>query len=53
MCQKNDEIRIGFIGCGSIAYKHLEVLKNIDGVKITGVFDPDKGNSERFSKDFA
>lgn len=51
MCQKNDEIRIGFIGCGSIAYKHLQVLKNIDGVKITGVFDPDKGNSERFSKD--
>jgi len=45
-----DKISVGFIGCGSISYRHLNALKNIDGVEITGVFDPSRENSEKFAK---
>ena len=41
-------LKIGFIGCGAISYRHLKVLKNTREVEITGVFDPNKNNVEKF-----
>ncbi|MCX7705321.1 MAG: Gfo/Idh/MocA family oxidoreductase [bacterium] len=45
------EIRIGFLGCGGHSYSHLGCLKEIKGVKITGVFDPKQENVEKFLKE--
>jgi len=42
------ELKIGFVGCGSISYRHLKVLKSLEEVEITGVFDPNKENVEKF-----
>jgi len=44
------EIRIGFIGCGSMSYGHLNVLKNMKDVKIVGIFDPNQNNAEKFAE---
>ncbi|HOL35969.1 MAG TPA: Gfo/Idh/MocA family oxidoreductase [bacterium] len=45
------EIKIGFLGCGGISYGHLRNLKNIEGVKVAGVFDPKKESVEKFLKE--
>ncbi len=37
----NDEIRLGFISCGSRARQHMSIFKGIEGVAITGLCDPD------------
>lgn len=39
----NDEIRLGFIGCGGRAGEHLAVFSKLEGVRITGLCDPDEG----------
>jgi len=49
--RKMKEIRIGFIGCGGHSYGHLRILKGIENVKITGIFDPKKENVEKFKKE--
>ncbi|HXK45149.1 MAG TPA: Gfo/Idh/MocA family oxidoreductase [bacterium] len=45
------EINIGFIGCGGISYGHLRNLKNTEGVKVAGVFDPKKESVEKFLRE--
>ncbi|HOL66863.1 MAG TPA: Gfo/Idh/MocA family oxidoreductase [bacterium] len=45
------EIRVGFIGCGSIAYGHLRKLKSMEGVRVFGVFDPKEENVEKFGQE--
>jgi len=37
----NDEIRVGFVGCGGRATEHLGVFSKLKGVKIAGLCDPD------------
>lgn len=44
------KIRIGFIGCGSISYRHLNYFKNREDVEVVCVFDPNKENVEKFIK---
>ena len=48
----NDDIRLGFVGCGGRGGEHLEVFSKLDGVKIAGLCDPDSGKvsaaKERF-----
>jgi len=41
-------IKVGFIGCGSISYRHLRQLKEIEGTEIIGGFDPKRENVEKF-----
>ena len=51
----NDEIRVGFVGCGGRANEHLAVFSKLDGVKIAGLCDPDSGKvvaaKEKFGSD--
>ncbi len=42
------KVKIGFIGTGSIAYKHLKELNDTGKAEIVAVFDPKKENAERF-----
>lgn len=37
----NEEIRLGFISCGSRAGGHMQVFKSMQGVKVTALCDPD------------
>lgn len=39
----NEEIRLGFISCGGRANQLMGMFDRIDGVKITGLCDPDSG----------
>ncbi|MCM8762323.1 MAG: Gfo/Idh/MocA family oxidoreductase [Candidatus Omnitrophica bacterium] len=43
-------IKIGFIGCGSISFRHLNNLKKIDDVKVVSVFDPNENNLTKFKE---
>ncbi|MCM8770019.1 MAG: Gfo/Idh/MocA family oxidoreductase, partial [Candidatus Omnitrophica bacterium] len=45
------EIRVGFIGCGSISYGHLRRLKSLEAVRVFGVFDPKEENVEKFKEE--
>ncbi|MCF7960181.1 MAG: Gfo/Idh/MocA family oxidoreductase [Pirellula sp.] len=51
----NDDVRLGFVGCGGRAGEHLQVFEKMNGVKIAGLCDPDQGKvaaaKERFSPD--
>ncbi|MCA9217647.1 MAG: Gfo/Idh/MocA family oxidoreductase [Planctomycetales bacterium] len=40
--QANDEIRLGFISCGGRAGGLMSEFKQIEGVRITGLCDPDE-----------
>ncbi len=46
----NDEIRLGFIGCGGRAGEHLQVFSKLPGVKIAGLCDPDPAKIEGAKK---
>ncbi|MCA9126251.1 MAG: Gfo/Idh/MocA family oxidoreductase [Planctomycetales bacterium] len=37
-----DDIRLGFISCGSRAGQHMKVFSEMDGVEIAGLCDPDE-----------
>lgn len=37
----NEEIRLGFIGCGSRAGEHMKTFRNIKGTKMVAFCDPD------------
>jgi len=43
-------IKIGFIGCGSISYRHLENLKEIKDVKIVSAIEPNEENFKKFEE---
>lgn len=38
----NDEIRVGFISCGSRAGEHMRVMGSIEGAKVAALCDPDE-----------
>ncbi len=44
--------RIGFIGCGGIAQRHLGVLRNYSDVTIAALADPDIERAEAAAEDF-
>ena len=41
----NDEISLGFIGCGGRGGELIQYFKKIDGVKIAALYDPDPGRA--------
>lgn len=48
----NDDIRLGFISCGGRAGQHMSTFKNIKGVEITGLCDPDAGALDKAGRNF-
>lgn len=48
----NDEIHLGFIGCGGRAGEHMEVYKSLPGVKVVGLCDPDQSRTAAAKKRF-
>ena len=38
-----ERLRIGFIGAGGIAQRHIDVLRQMPDVEIVAVADPDAG----------
>ena len=48
----NDAIRVGFISCGHRANNLMRSFSKIDGVKITGLCDPDQARLEDAKKKF-
>jgi predicted dehydrogenase len=47
---KSPEIQVGIIGTGFIADIHMESLKTIPGVRVTGCCDVDKGKADSFAR---
>jgi predicted dehydrogenase/glycosyltransferase involved in cell wall biosynthesis/threonine dehydrogenase-like Zn-dependent dehydrogenase len=47
-----DKTRIGFIGVGGIAQRHLEILAGFENVAIVAFADPDFGRSEQAAARF-
>ncbi|MCM8806663.1 MAG: Gfo/Idh/MocA family oxidoreductase [Candidatus Omnitrophica bacterium] len=45
-------IKIGFIGCGNISYRHLNHLKEIKDVKIVSAIEPDEENFKKFQESY-
>lgn len=45
-------LKIGFIGCGGISYRHLNELKNMEDVKIVSVIEPNEGNFKKFQETY-
>ncbi|HOK56403.1 MAG TPA: Gfo/Idh/MocA family oxidoreductase [bacterium] len=41
-------IKIGFVGCGGISYRHLNDLKNMKDVKIVSAIEPNEDNFKKF-----
>ncbi|MEQ1830492.1 MAG: Gfo/Idh/MocA family oxidoreductase, partial [Pirellula sp.] len=42
----NDEVRLGFIGCGGRAGEHLSAFSKMTGVAVAGLCDPDQKRME-------
>ncbi|MBT4867590.1 MAG: Gfo/Idh/MocA family oxidoreductase [Planctomycetaceae bacterium] len=42
----NEEINLGFIGCGGRGGDLIRYFKKIDGVNIAGMYDPDPGRAQ-------
>jgi hypothetical protein len=41
----NDEVNLGFIGCGGRGGEHIRYFNKLDGVNIAGLYDPDPGRA--------
>ena len=48
----NDEIRLGFISCGGRAGQHMSIFKSREGVRITGLCDPDESRLGKSGSNF-
>ena len=48
----NDEIRLGYIGCGGRGGEHAATFSKIPGVKNVAFCDPDPANANRLQKAF-
>lgn len=46
----NEEIGVGLIGCGGRGGELMKYFMNIDGVKMTGFYDPDPGRANASKK---
>ena len=49
----NDEVRLGFIGCGGRGGEHAGTFAKLSGVKLAAFCDPDPANSHRLQKNFS
>ncbi|XZE45795.1 Gfo/Idh/MocA family protein [Pirellulaceae bacterium SH467] len=49
----NDEVRLGFIGCGGRAGEHMGTFSKIQGAKIAAVCDPDQAKIDNAQKSFS
>lgn len=49
----NDEVRLGFIGCGGRGGEHANMFSKLSGAKIVGLCDPDPANSNRLKEAYA
>ncbi len=49
----NDTIRIGLIGCGNIAGRYLDTLKEVEGLEMAAVFDLDTEKAAAFAKTYS
>jgi len=47
---KKEKIRLGFIGCGSIAGKHLKDFSQIKGVSLVGLADANREAAKEFKE---
>ncbi|MCS7180220.1 MAG: Gfo/Idh/MocA family oxidoreductase, partial [bacterium] len=45
-------IKIGFVGCGGISYKHLNDLKKFGNVKVVSAIEPNEGNFKKFEETY-
>lgn len=48
----NDEIGLGFISCGGRAGQHMSVFKDLEGVQITALCDPDGKRLDSAGRNF-
>jgi len=49
----SNTIRVGIVGCGSIAFaKHLPFLSQIDGVEITGFYNPTEEKARKAKEQY-
>ena len=48
----NDDIRIGFIGCGGRAGEHMSTFSKLPGVKMTAFCDPDSSKTANAKKTY-
>ena len=49
----NDDLRIGVVGCGGQGRHHIRCLRELSGLRIVAVCDPDHSVLDRLRKDFA
>jgi predicted dehydrogenase len=49
----NDDLRVAVIGCGGQGRYHINCLRDLKGVRVTAVCDPDRDVLDRLRKDFA
>lgn len=49
----NDEIRLGFIGCGGRAGEHVDAFSKLDGVAFSAFCDPDASRIAAKKKEYA
>ena len=47
-----DKTRIGFIGVGGIAHRHLDILAGFDDVALVAFADPDLGRASEAASRF-
>ncbi|MBN1445813.1 MAG: Gfo/Idh/MocA family oxidoreductase [Candidatus Omnitrophica bacterium] len=43
-----EKVKIGFVGTGQVAYRHLKEFDSMKNVEVTAVFDPKPENVEKF-----
>jgi len=49
----SNTVRVGIIGCGGIAFaKHLPYLSQIDGVEITGFYNPTEEKARKAKEQY-
>jgi predicted dehydrogenase len=46
-------LRLGVIGAGQVARKHLDVISDIQGISVSGVVSRTRGTAERLISDYA
>ena len=49
----NDDLRIAVVGCGGQGQHHIRCLRELSGVRIVAVCDPDRSVLDRLRNDFA
>ena len=49
----SDIIRFGIVGCGAISKIHAKAIESIDDSCLLGVYDPNRENADRFSKEYS